>query len=411
MNTFKFLFKIFEVISFKSLFLESCDFNSILNISSIVQLIYELNNKKKIRKPKYIIFSDNLVNKYCSDINAYTVFEYFIKNNDNNAYYIINIFSDLYQTLLEQNKTKNLLLYNKKNYNSLFEFFLNSKIIVSSYENDFYKILNKVSYLKFLYINHGITYFKSDFVTPELKNIQINKRNIICSSPFEYSILLNKFNYSNNYIFKAGLARYDMYNKPKRNRKRKKCILAFFTYRKYNNNIFKNSSYKTNIFNLLNDKQLIQYLKKNKISLIFAQHHVDKKKHKIYRMKFLKFAKIVSHMKLTNYISKCSLLITDFSSISFAFMFQNKPVLFYLVDYKNENKNYYKINDPLQFGQYYIDKYELIKKIKYYIRNNFTIPKELKNGYNSIFYYKNNITERIAQIINEQNISFNIDYW
>jgi hypothetical protein len=44
---------------------------------------------------------------------------------------------------------------------------------------------------------------------------------------------------------------------------------------------------------------------------------------------------------LAYYIEKCSLLITDFSSISFDFMFQNKPVLFYYLD----------INDTTNFSE------------------------------------------------------------
>ena len=378
--------------------------SEIINITSKLILINELNNKKKKRIPKYFIFSDNLVNKYCSDINAFIVFEYFLKNNLTDAYYIINIYTDLYKFLVSQNKTKNLLLLKKKNYNNLFEYFLNSKIIISSYENNFHKIVNEVSYLKFLYINHGITYFKSGFIKPELYNFKKNKRNIISSSPFEFSILLKKFNYSENYIYKAGLARYDMYNKPKKNFLNKKCILVFFTYRRFNNSFFQKSLYKINLENFFNDESLIEYLKKNNIDLIFAQHHVDRASNKIYNITSVPNVKIVSHFNLTIYISQCSLLVTDFSSVSFAFMFQNKPTLFYLIDYDNNKvhpfkKKFFRVNDPLQFGNCFLDKYTLIKKIKYYIRKNFSISNKLKKNYESVFYFKYNITERIYKII------------
>ena len=110
-------------------------------------------------------------------------------------------------------------------------------------------------------------------------------------------------------------------------------------------------------------------------------------------------------MNLSNYILQCSLLVTDFSSISFAFIFQNKPVLFYLIDYKDNidsiEKKIMKNDVKPPFGDYFIDKNKLIEKIKYYISKNFKITKELKKEYESIFYYKKNITQRIVEIINQ----------
>ena len=65
---------------------------------------------------------------------------------------------------------------------------------------------------------------------------------------------------------------------------------------------------------------------------------------------------------LYHYIEQCS--ITDFSSISFDFMFQNKPTLFYLID----------LNDPITFLE---KKYMNIKKEKIYFGNVFTELKPL----------------------------------
>ena len=392
--------------------LRSCYFNFVnslknKHITSLSQLIIELNKNMEFRNPKYIIFADNIYNKYCSDINAFTIFEYYIHNNLSNALYIINVESDLYKYLYANNKTKNLILFRKKiNYTYFFKFLLDTEILVLSYNNNiFIKLINEVSFLKYLYINHGITYFKSDLILPELRNINISKRNIIASSKFEYRILIKKFNYSKEYVHKAGLPRYELYNRIKPNISDKKCILSFFTYRHFNKSIFKKSLYKINIVKLINDKLLIKYLKRRNIELVFVQHHLDLKNKKNYKRHFLRNVKLINHFNITYYITKCSLFITDFSSISFAFMFQNKPALFYLIDFQDKNntyeKNCFRINDPLQFSNYFLNKNELINKIKYYIDNNFQISKELKRKYESIFYYRHNITKRIYQRINK----------
>ena len=115
------------------------------------------------------------------------------------------------------------------------------------------------------------------------------------------------------------------------------------------------------------------------------------------------YAKIAGQIKLTKYIKKCSLLITDISSVSFAFMFQYKPVLFYLLDYNDTiNINEKKSIDPnnkLYFGNIFLEQDALIKRIKYFVKKNFKINKKLKRNYKSVFYYRKNICRRISNII------------
>ena len=379
---------------------------NIKDVDETKNFINKLNSCEKLRKPKYIIFSDYYSSKYCSDINAYTVFDYFLKKNYSNAYYIINIESDLYKSLYEQNKTDNLIIINTNEniYENLFPFILNSKIIVQSYViYDFQYIINKVSYLKYFYINHGITYFKSNFISSEFRYVKEEKRNIITSSPYEYNIMLNKFNYSPSYIYKAGIARYDLYKANDINRTEEDCILVTFTYRMYNKTYYQNSLYRKNLNKLLNNDSLIEFLRNRNINLVFVPHHNELYLNKTYKQSRLKYAKIGDQNGLTKYIKQCSLLITDFSSISFAFMFQNKPILYYLIDYndtiKFKERKCMNPNNKLYFGNSFLDQDKLIGKIKYYVKKNYKIKKSLKNKYESVFYYKENITQRIFDII------------
>jgi len=389
-----------EILNFDKLNKKSKEDENIKN------LINKLNSYEKLRKPKYIIFSDYYSSKYCSDINAYTVFDYFLKKNYSNAYYIINIESDLYKNLYEQNKTDNLIIINTTEniYDILFPFILNSKIIVHSYViYDFQYIINKVSYLRYFYINHGITYFKSNFISPEFRYVKEEKRNIITSSPYEYNIMINKFNYSPNYIYKAGIARYDLYKTIDINKTEEDCILVTFTYRMYNNTYYKNSLYRKNLIKFLNNDSLIEFLRNRNINLVFVPHHNELFLNKTYKKSRMKYAKMGDQNSLTKYIKQCSLLITDFSSISFAFMFQNKPILYYLIDYndkiKFKERRCMNPDNELYFGNSFLDQDKLIDKIKYYVRNKYKIKKSLKNKYKSVFYYRENITQRIFDII------------
>jgi CDP-glycerol glycerophosphotransferase (TagB/SpsB family) len=377
--------------------------NEIIN-----NLINQLNHDYIKRKPKYILLSDYFINKYCNDINSYIIFEYFRKNNNSNAYYIINEESLLYQSLLEKNQTNNLIPINPStNYwDKLYNFILNSKIIVQSYTFfDFRKLISKVDYLKYLKINHGVRYFKKRLAEDELKNINISKYHSIITSPYEYNIYKNKFHLKDTHFFKAGLPRYDRFQNINKNKSENQCILIAFTYRRYDNEVYKKSLFKKNLEKLLKEEELISFLEKNKIDLIYIPHHYDILRKRQFDANNFHYIKYKTQKDLSHFVEQCSLCVTDFSSISFDFMFQNKPTLFYLIDLNDKNeffeRQYMRKNETIYFGNVFTEQQSLIEKIKYYINNKFIIDSELKSNYESLFYYKKNITQRIVKIIYE----------
>ena len=378
------------------------------NNFTLNELINKLLLKFNKTKQKYIIFSDYFHSKYCDDFNAYYIFKYYQQKNISNSYYIINVESDLYNRLIKKNETQNLILYNTSEnfWRTLYKYLLHTKIIVQSYTLlEFQLLVNKLPYLKYLKINHGVRYFKKNIGLLDLNNLTVTKRNIITSSPFEYELYKKYFNYTDNYIHKAGIARYDRFKTFKKNNSEKECILITFTYRAYNNTFYLKSLYKKNIEKLLSDKQLISFLNAKNIDLIYISHHKDLLMHRNLNLTNFKYIKYMKQNKLAHYIEQCSLLVTDFSSIAFDFMFQNKPTLFYLIDVddsiKFEEKKYMKNSkNVIYFGNVYKEKKILINKIKFYINKHFNIDHELKKKYEIVFYYKNNITEKIIDIIN-----------
>ena len=184
----------------------------------------------------------------------------------------------------------------------------------------------------------------------------------------------------------------------KKNKSENKCVLVSFTWRTYSKKVFQKSEYKKNLEQLLNDKELITFLKDRNIDLINIPHHQEVINGKNYSQDIYEYAKIKKQIDLEHYIEHCSLFITDFSSLCFDFMFQNKPVLFYKIDKNEFIKNNY--NDTLYFGNFFHKKKYLIDKIKYYVNNSFIISQDLKQKYESVFFYKHHIIERLVEIIN-----------
>lgn len=118
-----------------------------------------------------------------------------------------------------------------------------------------------------------------DYINPNFDCFKLQNGNsvlwllIITSSPYEYNIFINNFNYSDKYIYKAGLAKYEIYNSIKKQIKENDCILVSFTYRSYNNIYYEKSMYKYNLMQLLNNDSLIKFLKAYNIDLIYIPHH------------------------------------------------------------------------------------------------------------------------------------------
>ena len=362
----------------KSLYENNTEFN---------KLIADLNNYSNKTKKTNIIFSDYYISNSCLDKNAFLLFEYYLKNNIDFPYYIVNNESDFYFSLLKKNKTKNLILYNDRDiksfYNNLYIYLKDTKIIVTSYSIRLLQFISSyVPYIKYLKINHGIKYFKLYYAKIDIIEQLRNKTNIICSSPLEYELLVKKLKYKDEQIYNASLVRYERFQFIHKNKSENNCILISFTYRKYDKLVFEKSLYKKNLENLLNDKELIHHLSNKKIDLIYIPHHHEVDLGKQYEQNNFDYAEIRNQSSLENCIEQCSLFITDFSSICFDFMFQNKPVLFYSID-KNDTNSYFEnkylndSNNRIYFGNYFEDKNLLINKIKYYTNNNFNIGNKL----------------------------------
>ena len=381
------------------------------NITDIKSLVNELNLYKKYSKKNNIIFADYYISKICYDKSAYYLFQYYLEENIDFPYYIINNESEFYKSLKGKNKTKNLILYNNTDspifYRTLFNYLKDTKIIINAYSIDLLQYISgNVDYIKYLKINHGIKHFKEQYAKTEFIKELNNKGNVICSSPYEYELYTKKLKYKPTQIHNASLSRYERFKYIKKNISEKNCILVSFTYRRYNRYIFEKSKYKENLNKLLNNKELITFLINKKVDLIYIPHHIELQQGKNYSQDLYKYCKVLNQSNLEHYIEQCSLFITDFSSLSFDFMFQNKPVLFYSID-KNDNntiieKQFMKEpNDTIYFGNYFDRQDLLIDKIKYYINNTFKIDNNLRSKYNTVFHYKKNIHKILYKIINK----------
>ena len=118
----------------------------------------------------------------------------------------------------------------------------------------------------------------------------------------------------------------------------------------------------------------------------------------------------INQEEILNCLIKCSLVISDFSSVIFDLMHREKPFIIFIPDSDDKNiaelydSDYFNIinglkNDSIKFENKVFNINDVIKKIKYYVNNNFLLDMKLQNFYKEFaLNNKNNIISIIEYL-------------
>lgn len=365
----------------------------------------------KYEKDSFLLF-DCLYDKDAESIDAYSLFSY-IREKGYNAYYVTLKDSDIYNKLKENNNFENIIVISeyskvdgKKFIKEIIKILPKTKAIITSFgtESIIDKYFHELDYLKYIFIQHGQIFFKeSVFNSGYLFKEKFPY--ILASSEIESSIF-KKHGWNDENILKAGLPRWDLLKQNKLTDE-EKSIFIMFTWRLTNPYRFTQSLYFKRLYSLLKNKEFHDFLQKNNIKVYLALHHALKTNSNINLNIDIDNIEIVDTQKISHYIKKSSLLITDLSSICFDFMFQNKPVIFYGLDRGDKllERNQFIDLEMLKkrehiFPNIVFDENMLIEKVKYYVNRNFILENETANVYSNFFYIKENIREKLFDEIN-----------
>lgn len=205
---------------------------------------------------------------------------------------------------------------------------------------------------------HGITAFKSKSNYPK-NDI------VIATSDFEKEIKLDWPNTSEENIVVTGFPRFDTLYKYKGEYKKPKSVFYMPTWRPWlmkkwvnpsENDIkkFKNSIFYNEINNFLTDVELNEYLTENDYTLnLFIHVNLHKFIKTFLNDNELKNINILpANTNVQQELINSSLLITDYSSVAWDFLFIDKPTIFYQFDldvYQENNESYIDMSEEL-FG-------------------------------------------------------------
>lgn len=260
------------------------------------------------------------------------------------------------------------------------------------------------------YLQHGLV--KDDLKWLYYNDTKFNK--FYCGAKDEYEYIKKNFGYPDSNLEYTGLARFDNLIDIKVNKKQ---VLLIPTWRSYltreTNILNKNVDFLSTSFykywqELLNNKALHKYLLDNDITLYFYPHYNMKKYIDNYSVNCSNI-KIVKSFdeNIQKYLIESSLMVTDYSSVFFDFAYMKKPIIFYQFDLEEYRQKQYQegyFNYDNGFGDVIFNSDDVVKKIIYYVDNNYKVEKKYLDRMDNFFeiHDKNNC-KRIYESISGRN--------
>lgn len=333
---------------FKSFIEETKYFLQLVKNMRFKQLLYRYSAKlvSVFYKKKIWLISDRTG---VANDNGMHFFKYVVKQQNKNIcpYFVLNKASKDYNEMKKYGKVVN---YNSFYYKILF--LLANKIISSQADNwvisafgkneKFYRDMYRFD---FVFLQHGIT---RNNQTAWLNYKNKNIRMLVTASEREYdSFLEENYGYTKNEIKLTGFPRYDHLEDES-----KKIIALMPTWRQnlagivntvqgtreYNPE-FKNSTYYHFMNDIMNHPKLLCEMEKQGYTGIFVIHpshmknSVDFKSNKYFKV-------IDGYADYQKIFKEASLLISDYSSVTFDFAYLKKPIIYIPFDKKTFFENH-----------------------------------------------------------------------
>ena len=351
-------------------------------INMVIAFILYPFKKYKFKNKEIWLFGGLAGDLY--DDNSKFLYEYVLKNyKDIDAYWVINEDSEAKDKIpgktLVRGSVENYLYY----YNAEVIAFSHSPSADIAPYNFAVPVLNRFHKKVYkAYLNHGATGLKrrkpmNPKFAKKIDDLLASYDLAVSAADFEGDIMAEDWKINKDAVHSLGSARYDRL--PLDTKPKDKNILYMPTWRDYiraTQEDFIETDYFKSIMNFLNDEKLNETLEKYDVNIKFYLHHLmhaylDDIKKNITGKRIVFLGKEAS---VADEIEKASANITDYSGVSFDFLYMNRPVLFYQFDverYKKEMGAYLDLDTEL-FGDVAYTTNQAVEKTIKMIESDFT---------------------------------------
>jgi hypothetical protein len=286
-------------------------------------------NRHLYNKTDYLL-ADFLFENLSSD-DAYPIFKDMLKRNIS-AHYMTqkkNIYKEFCGSNAHCQIIINEIFINGDFLEKFLELILKLKAAI--FCNGFYSIdtsiFHNIEYITSINLGHGVKYFKSFLYRENATPGQYNKL-VLIPSKRVINVAL-RYGWKEENIIKVCLPKWDKYDKIK-NKEIGKSIFIFFTWRKLKKGKNISSEYTNNIIKLINSDILNKKLIEKNISLYYCLHHKFSQYRNMININQLKL-NYITNDQISETLMKSSLLITDFSSVTFDFIYKRKPIIILII--------------------------------------------------------------------------------
>ena len=292
-------------------------------------------------------------------------------------------------------------------------FFRAEKVLTSFIEEDVYWPVERSSRKNYrgffnaeiIYLQHGVLHARLPWYYSKYKAM-IDK--IVVSSHYEKDTLINRYDYREEDIIPCGMSRLDRYDKIKADggdaseEKTGKRVIFAPSWRSYlivtpKGGIDREpcadklirSRYFEGIKEFLQSDRLLELLRQNDIKLEYKLHPEFEK---TYGTGMLETDDdVISEVSGAVDFAVYDAIITDFSSLLYDFVYQNKPVVYYVTDYdefKCGMNHYRELEIPVEdgMGELSLTADAAVSSLKRIIDNDFEVPDAYKERYREFFF-------------------------
>ena len=350
-------------------------------------------NCHKTNDQKHFLLFDCLYDKYAEAIDAYSLYSW-MREKGIAATYVLRKDNKLAPSV---KKDRRVVLVD-----DWLDFFLNypeligqSSHILTSFgiDNEINAALKALPNSMYIFLEHGVTFFKESILREY--NSEYFDSILVPSKPTKDIYIQNGL-WPHEKMLPAGLPRWDLLCRRPHFQKN---IFCFFTFRR-DKSAKKTKAYYNAIMSLLNNPEMRRLCEENDIEINIAVHHQIL--HSDMSSFSFKGVNIVDCNEISKHIGDADLLLTDYSSICFDFMFLNIPVVFYRFNFDNDDsRDAIHAKDVFIYNCCYSEE-QALSKIKHYVDNDFVLEPENIEKNNQFFWSRKNIREAVYdEIINK----------
>ena len=353
------------------------------------------------KEQRYYLCFDALMSPYPEAIDAWTFFQYLQEKGLPSKYVLLKK-NPLFAQLQQENRLKDVLAVDGE-MQFLTEYpdiIAQSRAVLCSFGFDLCNIFKLLPISKYVFIEHGVTLI-NEWSANYYKADMFDARLIPTTKTRE---LYNRLGVDPSRLLDCGFPRWDKLQPAVKGKKERK-IFVFFTMRaSFAKDRRLRPSYLERIQSFINRLQA-DLEGRVDISLYFAAHHTLMLQDSRFSPKVIKNVNIIQPSDISSMIREADMCITDFSSISFDFLYRDVPTIYYCFD---TDLVYSHMRDQTKLAADQIDRLlynccrdeeAALARVRYYIESDFELEPELKKVNANLFWAREGNCERLLRQI------------